>query len=187
VIRRGTSVPRPSTDPPDDYPATHPKPDPADPAATPADENVLFALWSVGRSATELLDAMLAPAGLDADEFAMYSLLLARDPVTPTELAGWASAPATTVSSYVKRFEKRGHVERVPHPTDGRSYSIRLTDAGRVTHHAAAERFLPAVQAVDAVLGSTGAPVLQALQQLRAAVRVAAEQQSAEGSTIRSG
>jgi len=65
---------------------------------------VLFALWSVGRSATELLDAMLAPAGLDADEFAMYSLLLARDPVTPTELARWASAPATTVSSYVKRF-----------------------------------------------------------------------------------
>lgn len=55
----------------------------------------------------------------------------------------------STVTSYVKRFEKCGHIERVPHPTDGRSNSIRLTDAGRLTHHAAVERFLPAVQAVD--------------------------------------
>lgn len=171
----------------DGYLATNPRPDPADPAAMPADENVLFALWSVGRATTELLDAMLAPAGLDADEFAMYSLLLAREQVTPTELARWASAPATTVSSYVKRFEKRGHVERVPHPTDGRSYSIRLTDAGRTAHHAAAERFLPAIEAVDAALGSTGGPVLQALRQLRSAVGVAAAQRSAERSTTGSG
>ncbi len=136
----------------------------------PADENVLFALWSVGRAATGLLDGLLSPAGLDADEFAMYSLLLAREHVTPTELARWSFAPATTVSSYVKRFERRGHVERVPHPTDRRSYSIRLTDAGRATHLAAAERFLPAVQAVDAVLGAEERTVLAALQQLRAAV-----------------
>lgn len=142
----------------------------------PADENVLFALWSAGRAATELLDGALAPAGLCADEFAVYSLLLATDRVTPTELARWMSAPATTVSSYVKRFEKRGHVERVPHPTDRRSYSIRLTDAGRATHHAAAVRFLPTVQAVDASLGPAGRFVLDALQQLRtvlAAVRSA--------------
>lgn len=160
----------------EDYRQTHPKPDAADPAAMPTDENVLFALWSVGRAAAELLDVMLAPAGLDADEFAMYSLVLARDQVTPTELARWASAPATTVSSYVKRFEKRGHVDRVPHPTDRRSYSIRLTDTGRVAHRAAAERFLPAVQAVEAALGSSGRPVLKALQQLRTAVGAVAAQ-----------
>jgi DNA-binding MarR family transcriptional regulator len=152
------------------YSAAHPKSDLAGPSATPADENVLFALRSVGRSVTGLLDAALAPAGLDADEFAVYSLLLTRDRVTPTELAGWMSAPATTVSSYVKRFERRGHVERVPHPTDRRSYSIRLTDDGRATHRAAGQRFLPAVQAVDASLGPAERPVLEALQQLRAAV-----------------
>jgi DNA-binding MarR family transcriptional regulator len=179
-MMRGRSTSVKATDAPDDYRVNHPKPDPADPEAMPADENVLFALWSVGRATTGLLDDMLAPAGLDADEFAMYSLLLARDQVTPTELARWASAPPTTVSSYVKRFEKRGHVQRVPHPTDGRSYSIRLTDAGRATHRLAAERFLPAVEAVDAALGSAGEPVLQALQQLRSAVGVAAAQRSIE-------
>jgi len=152
------------------YAAAHPLPDPADPSSTPADENVLFALWSVGRAATGLLDAALAPSGLDADEFAVYSLLLAREQITPTELARWMSAPATTVSSYVKRFERRGHVERVPHPTDRRSYSIRLTESGREVHRTAGERFLPAVQAVDAVLGPAERSVLQSLQRLRAAV-----------------
>jgi DNA-binding MarR family transcriptional regulator len=184
--RRSSSVNPDDGSGPDGYLATHHKPDASDPAAMPADENVLFALWSVGRAATDLLDALLAPAGLDADEFAMYSLLLARDRVTPTELARWACAPATTVSSYVKRFEKRGHVERVPHPTDGRSYSIRLTDAGRATHRAAAERFLPAVQAVDAALGSAERSVLNALQQLRSAVGVSAAQRSRSGSATQS-
>ena len=178
VRHRSTSVKADSGSDPDSYFATHPRPDPDDPAAVPADENVLFALWSVGRATGELLDATLAPAGLDADEFAMYSLLLARERVTPSELARWASAPPTTVSSYVKRFEKRGHVERVPHPTDRRSYSIRLTDEGREVHRAAAVRFLPAVQAIDAALGPAVKPVLQSLQRLRAAVGVAAARRS---------
>lgn len=166
VRRRSTSV----KGDPAVYSATHPKPDPDDPTAVPADENVLFALWSAARATTELLDTALAPAGLDADEFAVYSLFLAREQVTPTELARWMSAPATTVSSYIKRFERRGHVRRVPHPSDRRSYSVSLTDAGRATHQAAAELFLPAVQAVDAVLGPAERSVLHALRQLRSAV-----------------
>jgi DNA-binding MarR family transcriptional regulator len=170
VRRRSTPVKAESGSDLDSYSAAHPKPDLGDPSAMPADENVLFALWSVSRATTELLDAALAPAGLDADEFAVYSVLQAKDRVTPTELARWMSAPATTVSSYVKRFEKRGHVERVPHPTDRRSYSIRLTESGREVHRSAGQRFLPAVQAVDAVLGPGERSVLEALQRLRAAV-----------------
>jgi DNA-binding MarR family transcriptional regulator len=151
------------------------KPDPDDPAAMPSDENVLFALWSTARATTELLDGALASAGLSADEFAVYSLLTARDEITPTELARWMSAPPTTVSSYVKRFERRGHVERVPHPTDRRSYSIRLTKAGRTTHRAAGERFLPALGRVEDALGGREGSVLKSLQLLRGAVEAARE------------
>lgn len=155
---------------PDSSGAARPKPDPDDPSATPADENVLFALWSTARAVTGLLDAALAPAGLTADEFAVYSLLMAREQISPTELARWMSAPPTTVSSYVQRFSRRGHVERVAHPTDRRSYSIRLTEAGRAAHRAAGERFLPAVQAVDSALGSAERSVLRSLLRLREAV-----------------
>jgi DNA-binding MarR family transcriptional regulator len=155
---------------PDSSAGPHPKPNPDDPSTTPADENVLFALWSTARAVTGLLDAALAPAGLTADEFAVYSLLTARDQITPTELARWMSAPPTTISSYVQRFARRGHVERVAHPTDRRSYSIRLTEAGRAAHRAAGARFLPALQAVDAALGSADGSVLRSLQRLREAV-----------------
>ncbi len=131
---------------------------------------MLFALWSTARAVTGMLDAALAPAGLSADEFAVYSLLMAREQISPTELARWMSAPPTTVSSYVQRFSRRGHVERVAHPTDRRSYSIRLTDAGRAAHRAAAERFLPALNLVDAALGAAAPSVLRSLRRLREAV-----------------
>jgi DNA-binding MarR family transcriptional regulator len=110
--------------------------------------NVLFDVWLVSRATTALLDEALRPAGLDADEFAVYSVLASSDEVTPSDLARWMSAPATTVSSYVKRFETRGHVRRVPHPDDGRSYLLQLTAAGRRAHRDAGARFLPLLERV---------------------------------------
>ena len=68
------------------------------------------------------------------------------------------AAPATTVSSYVKRLEPRGHVERAPNPDDGRSYLLHLTDAGRVAHTDAAEHFLPHSPRCGPGWGGTRAP-----------------------------
>src|SRR5918998_4852871 len=79
--------------------------------------DVTFMVWLTHRATTDLVDAALAPAGLDGDEFAIYSVLTAAQGITPTELARWMAAPPTTVSSYVKRFEARGHVQREPNPS----------------------------------------------------------------------
>src|SRR5262249_48595720 len=84
--------------------------------------NVLFDTWLTARSAIALLDTALAGSGLDAEDFAVYSVLRKAGQISPGDLARWMSAPATTVSSYVKRLIARGHVERVVHPEDGRSY-----------------------------------------------------------------
>jgi DNA-binding MarR family transcriptional regulator len=112
-------------------------------------DNVLFDVWLVSRATTAWLDRVLAPSGLDSDEFAMYSVLRSRDGMTPSELAHWMAAPATTVSSYVKRFEAKGHVDRSPNPEDGRSTLLHLTDAGRRAHAAAGELFLPVLDRVN--------------------------------------
>jgi DNA-binding MarR family transcriptional regulator len=133
-------------------------------------DNVLFNVWLVSRATTGLLDAALKPSGLDSDEFALYSLLLAGDGATPTDLARWMVAPPTTVSSYVKRLERRGHAVRVANPHDGRSYLLQLTDAGRAAHTDAATRFLPVAEAIRAALGSKEASVTTALHVLRDAV-----------------
>lgn len=134
------------------------------------DVDVTFMVWLASRATADLLDAALAPAGLDGDEFAIYSVLSSAPAITPTELARWMAAPPTTVSSYVKRFEARGHVEREPNPADRRSYRIKLTPAGRRAHRTAADLFVPMRTRVERALGKQAPEVREALLVLRAAV-----------------
>lgn len=149
---------------------------PASPAAHPVEvvppegTNVLFDVWLVSRATHAVLDAALAPSGLTADEFGIYSALRSADSLTPSDLARWMSAPATTVSSTVKRLEKRGHVERTRSAEDGRSYRLRLTPAGHRAHQAAGAEFLPVLEQVEESLGRHQGPVRTALDRLRAAL-----------------
>jgi DNA-binding MarR family transcriptional regulator len=131
------------------------------------DVDVTFMVWLTSRATADLLDAALAPAGLSGDEFAIYSVLTAAPSITPTELARWMAAPPTTVSSYVKRFEGRGHVQREPNPADRRSYRIRLTPAGRRAHRAAVALFLPVRTRIADALGARETDVREALLTLR--------------------
>jgi DNA-binding MarR family transcriptional regulator len=132
--------------------------------------DVTFLVWLTSRATTDLLDATLAPAGLDGDEFAVYSVLTAARSITPTELSRWMAAPPTTVSSYVKRFEARGHVEREPNPADRRSYRIKLTPSGRRAHRTAAALFAPMRDSIVEKLGTEEAAVHAALVTLRTAL-----------------
>ena len=64
-----------------------------------------------------------------------------------------AAAP-TTVSSYVKRFERRGHISRIPNAEDGRSYRVQLTAAGRDAHRHAGDLFAPILTNTEDTLGA---------------------------------
>jgi DNA-binding MarR family transcriptional regulator len=132
--------------------------------------NVLFDTWLTARAAIALLDDELAGTGLDAEDFAVYSVLRQAGEISPGELARWMSAPATTVSSHVKRLVARGHIRQVPHPEDRRSYRITLTPAGHDAHTAAARHFQSALAAVEAALPRPAGEVQQALRDLRAAI-----------------
>jgi DNA-binding MarR family transcriptional regulator len=146
-----------------------PSPHPVD-DVRPEGTNVLFDVWLVSRGTTGLLDAALASTGLSADEFGIYSVLTSSDTMTPTDLARWMAAPATTVSSHIKRIEGRGHLVRERNPADGRSYVLRLTDAGRTAHRDAGARFLPVLDAVLDALGRREPAVRAALADLRIAL-----------------
>ncbi len=141
-----------------------------DRAGDVGETNVLFELWRVSRAAGALLEAALATAGLSGDEFGIYSVLAAGEATTPTELARWMSAPATTVSSHIKRLEARGHLTRTPATHDGRSVLLQLTPAGRRTHEAATAVYLPLLTLVTDDLGGREPGVRKALLTLRHAV-----------------
>lgn len=130
---------------------------------------MLFGVWLVARRTTRLLDDALRDSGLSADDFAVYSLLTTGG-ATPGTLAAWLAAPLTTVSSYVKRFEARGHVERTPDPTDARSYRITLTPSGIRAHRQAGSTFLAVLAQIDSQLGRTQPAVRESLELLSDAV-----------------
>ena len=141
-------------------------------AAEVRDQHVdpLFLVWIVSRSAENLLDTVLAPIGLTGDELAIYSILNASPGITPSELSRWMAAPPTSVSSYVKRLEARGHLTRRPHPEDRRSYRIRLTAAGKRTHRSAEALFGPIRERTIQALGDQDGPVRDALLHLRGVI-----------------
>ena len=143
--------------------------DPA-PDLDPRLDNLLFDIWLVSRATTALIDDAIKASGLDADEFAIYSVLASTQHMTPTELAHWMSAPATTVSTYIKRFERRGHVTRVPNPADRRSYHLQLTAEGRATHLAAGQLFLPVLHEITARVGRGTAETHRRLRTLHQVV-----------------
>ncbi len=138
--------------------------------------SVLFQVWLASRATTAVLDRALAPSGLTADDFAVYSMLMQRS-MTPTELATWMAAPLTTVSSYVKRFEGRGDVQRLANPDDRRSYLVTLTPQGVEAFEAAGRGFLPVLGAVSDRLGAAVPEVEHALSLLHDAIQEAAASQ----------
>ena len=131
------------------------------------DVDHLFMVWLVARSTEDLLDTVLAGTDIRGSEFAIYSVLAASPGITPSELSRWMAAPATSVSSYVKRLEARGHVTRRADSKDRRSYGIHLTAAGRRTHQAALELFRPTRGRVIEMLGDQQGPVGESLLRLR--------------------
>lgn len=124
--------------------------------------DLTFLMWLTARGTAALMDATVAAAGLTGDEFAVYSILAASETTTPSTLSRWMAAPPTTVSSYVKRFETRGHVRREPNPEDRRSYRIILTPAGRAVHRLARDAFQPVSDALVDALGRTSVATLSA-------------------------
>jgi DNA-binding MarR family transcriptional regulator len=148
-----------------------------------AEVDPTFLVWIVSRSTEDLLGTVLAPVGLTGDEFAIYSILDASPGITPSELSRWMAAPPTSVSSYVKRLEARGHLTRRAHPNDRRSYRIQLTAAGKRAHRSAVTLFGPVRMQIIQALGDQDGAVRESLLRLRGVIdTIRDELQNAEGS-----
>lgn len=92
-----------------------------------------FRLAQAQHPATRLFDAAVGkPLALRKVEFSLLMLLRANGPLTPKQLAQalWLSAPALT--AVLDRLQARGLLQRQPHPEDGRSQQVLLTEDGSV-------------------------------------------------------
>jgi DNA-binding MarR family transcriptional regulator len=115
--------------------------------------NVLLQSFITGQLASELLRRELDAAGMTPNQFGVQSVIGAFGPLTPTELAARLGMAQPTVSAWIKRLTDEGQIERRPHPTDGRSYLLEVTAAGRRALQAAFPLFGAALAKVEAALG----------------------------------
>jgi DNA-binding MarR family transcriptional regulator len=135
-----------------------------------------FDVFAVASRLGAFLDAELAETGIRPAEYAVYSLMLEAGPRTPSELAAALGVPPTTISTYTSAMLARGDARRIPHPTDGRSHRIVLTDQGRGVIRRVNPAFARAETAILANLDRPEEEIRAALADLADALeRAAAE------------
>ena len=98
----------------------------------------MVAVTSVMRAHQILLarvEGALRPYDLSFSRFELLRLLaFSRDGALPiTKASDRLQVHVTSVTHAIRRLESDGLVERIPHPTDGRTTLVRLTDLGRST------------------------------------------------------
>ena len=136
--------------------------------------SVLMDTWLVANLTNGLLDDSLERSGMSGDDFALYSLLNAYGPASPSRIARWTGMRATTVSAALKRLAARGHTTRQPSTDDRRSYAVGLSDAGRAAHRETAAVFWAETRKLAELLGDREGELRQQLQALDASLREAA-------------
>ena len=139
------------------------------------DISLLFDLFAVYQRVGGLVSLALDGAGLDGDEYAVYSVLFDLGPLTATEMADNLAMPLTTVLDYLRVMERRRHIVRIRHPVDGRARQVRLSPQGLAAHSRASAAWQRMAGLVDSSLALPVDRVRQSLHALDDAVMAAEE------------
>jgi DNA-binding MarR family transcriptional regulator len=90
----------------------------------------LLLAYALFQQTARLLDEHIDSSRMGGS-FAVYSVIGAAEPVTPTRLAEILGMPPTSLSYVIRQMHERGHLRRVRNPDDGRSVLLKLTPRGR--------------------------------------------------------
>jgi DNA-binding MarR family transcriptional regulator len=106
-------------------------------------------------------NAALAPYRIDGRELAVLSFLSEQSLLSQQEVAQRLGVDRTTMVALIDALERRGLVERHPHPDDRRKNIVALTAAGRDTMAGATEAADGAERRFLEPLGEAGARQLK--------------------------
>lgn len=89
-------------------------------------------LWHLTHAWQRSVRAALTPHGLTNVQFVLLAVLTAHEtPLTQRQLAESASTDPMMTSQVVRALEKKGLLERQPHPGDGRANLLAPSTKGR--------------------------------------------------------
>jgi DNA-binding MarR family transcriptional regulator len=115
--------------------------------------NVALDLFVLDQHLGQVLDAALAPTGVTASAYAVYSQL-AQGATTPGRLTETLGIRPTTLSGYLSAMRRSGHLNRVRNARDGRSWLLELTASGQDKTDECRQVVRRVVQSINAGLGS---------------------------------
>jgi DNA-binding MarR family transcriptional regulator len=81
----------------------------------------------------ELFPARMAAYDLRPVDFSILSLITHNPGITSRQLSTALKIQPPNLVAKISGFEKRGLIQRQPHPQDGRAVGLHLTDAGAAT------------------------------------------------------
>jgi DNA-binding MarR family transcriptional regulator len=135
---------------------------------------MLFDFFVTSQRIRRVLSDAMAESGMRPDEYAVYSVLFDMGPLTATEMSEALGMPLTTVLDYLKAMSSEGHVDRMPHPSDGRALQLRLTRSGVTAHRRAHDHWEGVRKQIEGNLSVPVGQVRRALQALGDAANVTA-------------
>jgi DNA-binding MarR family transcriptional regulator len=127
--------------------------------------SLLFDFFVTSQRLRRVLTDALLDAGMRPDEYAVYSLLLERGPLTASEMAEMLGMPLTTVLDYVRSLDRAGHVVKTAHPFDGRATELSLSKSGLAAQRRANRHWEVVRKNIE---GGLEVPVAQVRRSLRA-------------------
>ena len=95
-----------------------------------ADVSLLFDFFVTSQRLRRVLADAMSASGMRPDEYAVYSLLFEKAPLTATEMADFLAMPLSTVLDYLKEMTVAGHIVRSVHAFDGRAVQLSLSRSG---------------------------------------------------------
>lgn len=130
----------------------------------------LLLAYALSQQTQRLLDEHIDMSRMAGGAFAVYSVVGAAEPVTPSRLAEVLGMPPTSLSYIIRRMHEAGHLKRVRNPDDGRSVLLRLTPRGRKILDEALRGFADAIAAFRAELDVEEPVLLTHLEAMSAAL-----------------
>lgn len=132
---------------------------------------ILLDVFLANQRRKRMIETALEGTDVPPEDYPFYVFIGADGPWTPTGLAAFFDMPLSTVLFRIGRLERRGHIDRIPNPDDGRSYLVSLSDEGQRLLGTARPAFRDYAEAVEARLGPERVEALRAaLEELRRAV-----------------
>jgi DNA-binding MarR family transcriptional regulator len=130
----------------------------------------LLLVYALFQQTDRLLEEHMVNARMAGGSYAVYSVIAAEEPVTPTRLAEILGMPPTSLSYQIRQMHERGHLRRVPNPQDGRSVLLKLTPKGRRIVAQAQVGFAAAIASFRHELDTDEPDLLRHLEAMSAAL-----------------